>query len=170
VALAFFMVSFVIALNGATGVIREYIQLLNKTTYETFEQYTDLAFRPRSLPRPSPRIVGLLGLLHRHHIPRHPRRLLVRHPNHERGQHGARHARRYMAIFPYHVESYPGEPGHRDKHHGRIYTVLASAVALFVHASEQPAVVVHGQERSCSSGVDCDLGLGVLGHGWRGDL
>jgi hypothetical protein len=41
---------------------------------------------PCTLSCPGPRLMGLLGLVHCHHIARHPCHLLVRDPEHERRQ------------------------------------------------------------------------------------
>ena len=62
---------------------------------------------PRPLPRHRARLLGFLGLLHRHCFPRHPRHLLVRHPKHERREFRARHDRRHLALFPHTRERYP---------------------------------------------------------------
>jgi hypothetical protein len=56
---------------------------------------------PRALSRACSRILGFLGLLHRHHIARHPRHLLVRHPKHERRKRNARHDWCHLAVFPH---------------------------------------------------------------------
>lgn len=72
---------------------------------------------PRLLPRNRARILGVLGLVPRHHLARRARRLLVRNPKHERRECRARHARRHLALFSHAQKRDPGEPGYRYRDH-----------------------------------------------------
>jgi hypothetical protein len=122
---------------------------------------------PCPLPRPRPRILGFLGLLHRNHLTRHPRHLLVRHPKHERRKRDARDDWRYLALIPHSTQQHTRESRHRDKHPCQFFLVLVCERAVSMHASEPVAVAVHGQEYHCADCVDWDIDLGVCVYGWR---
>jgi hypothetical protein len=62
-------------------------------------QWCHWCHSPRTLPRHRSCVLGLLGLLHRHHIPRRPRRLLVRYSDYEWSEHSPRHDWRYLAVL-----------------------------------------------------------------------
>jgi len=90
---------------------------------------------PRPLPRHRARLLGFLGLLHRHRIARHPRHLLVRHSKHERREFRARHDRCHLALFPHPRERYSREPRHRYSDHDQFLHLLAWQCAFLGYAS-----------------------------------
>lgn len=136
VAVGFFLVSIVIAFNGTQFPIHSQQQAHHPPTYLPLDNRCHGSTLPRPLPRPRQSLLGFLGLLHRHHLPRHPSHLLVRHPDHEWSQHRARHARRHLALLPDPRELDSGKPGHRDEYHGQFLPVLVGADTLLVYAPE----------------------------------
>lgn len=105
--------------------------------------------------------MGLLGLLHRHNLPLHPRDLLVRHPNHERRQHRPRNARRNLALIPSPTKSYSCRPRHHDKHNGRLRPLLDRPTTFSIHASQPPSLAVHNKEYPRAHRLDSNPNLGL---------
>jgi hypothetical protein len=91
---------------------------------------------PRTVSRACPRIMGVLGVLHRHRITRDSCCLLVRDPEYEWGQRCQMHDCRYLAIFLDVAQRYSGVTGHRDQHDGQLFHLLAYIGAVSLHASE----------------------------------
>lgn len=91
---------------------------------------------PHAVSCSCPRIMGFLGVLHRHRIARNPCCLLVRDPEHEWGQRCQMHDCRYLAIFLDAAQWYSGVTGHRDQHDGQLSHLLAHIDAVSLHASK----------------------------------
>lgn len=88
--------------------------------------------------------MGLLGLVRSHHLTRDPRHLLVLNPVHERREYGSCYAGGDLAELFDAGEWDSGEPGDYDEYDGIFLYLLVDSAAIFVYASEYPAVAVFG--------------------------